>query len=124
MLILYLNSSNNSINFNEINAIENWRGRGRNEDIESLFKEKTKELIAYMESVPKLEMILNKKSTRSQSNTLLHNENATSCLRVSKQTILEQNTCSFDFVAAITTITYIDNPKYTQYLVFSANSFF
>lgn len=78
------NSSNDSINFNKINAIENWRGRGRNEDIEPLFKEKRKRLTAYMEPVPKTEMILNKKSTRSQSNTLFLNGNTISCLRVSK----------------------------------------
>lgn len=49
----------------------NWSGRGRNKDIEPLFIEKRKRVTAYMMPALEIETILNKKSTRLKSNTLL-----------------------------------------------------
>lgn len=111
----------------EMNAVENWRGQGDNEDIELLYKVKTikkkkKRITKYMDSTPEIEMILNKK-TRSQSNTLLLNGNMTTCLRVSNKRYIVHNTCPFDAVAAVITMAYIDYPQYKHFVDSSENQF-
>jgi len=103
-----------------MNIVENWQGREENEDIEPLHKvgttkkrkrDEKKRMTKYMRLTPEIEMILNKR-TRSQSNSLLLNDNMTTCLRVSNKIYIVHNTCLFDALAAVITMAYIDYPLY------------
>jgi len=109
---------------NVLNVVENWKGRGENEDIEPLHKvgTKKKRITKYMSPTPEIDMILNKK-TRSQSNTLFLNGNMTICLRVSNKIYIIHNTCPFDAVAAVITMAYIDYPQYRDFVDCNKNIF-
>jgi len=121
-----------TFDYNAMNVVENWKGRGKNEDIEPLHKVGTtkkrkknekKRMTKYMGPTPEIEMILNKK-TRSQSNSLLLNGNMTTCLRVSNKRYMVHNTCPFDAVGAVITMANIDYPLYRDFVDSNRNIFF
>ncbi|KAF0724594.1 Uncharacterized protein FWK35_00026276 [Aphis craccivora] len=99
--------SNVSLELAEIT--ENWHSFGKNQDIKPSEKEKRKRITKYMECTVEIEKMLNKKNTRSHLNTLLLNENTTSCLRVSRKRYMVHNNCHFDSVAAMISIAYLDH---------------
>jgi len=106
---------------NEMDAFDDWRGLGDNNEIEvninqKPIKRKKLRMTTYMDVVPEIEHILTQKTTRSNLNSLLINGNITTPLKISKQRYLLHNTCPFDSIAVIITMAYIDNNQYKQFI--------
>lgn len=111
-------SSSSTISQSSLIQTENWRGRGKNEEIELKIKEtcpKKKRLTMYMQSAPEIDQILNKK-TRSNLNTILINGNMSTPLRSMKKRYIVNNTCPFDSIVSIVSMAYIDHLQYRTFI--------
>jgi len=113
---------------NEMDAFDNWRGLGENNEIivnlnEKPTKRKKQRITTYMDPVPEIENIMTQKTTRSNLNSLLINGNITTPLKISKQRYLLYNTCPFDSIVVIITMAYIDNDQYKQFIDTEKNDF-
>jgi len=117
-------SDETSVSSNSLKATENWRGKGNSED-PKLPKSKDriikKRFKKYMDPNPDIERFLNKKSTRSNLNSLLINGNIGTPLRMAKNKYLVLNTCPMDAVVAIIAMAYIDFQSYRHFIDSSEN---
>lgn len=100
-----------------INAIENWKGKGKETQGNILVKndkkhKKVHRKTKYMSPTKEIDRILSTRKTRSTTNSLLINGNKATPVILSKKRYLVQNTCPFDAVAVLITIAYTDHPKY------------
>jgi len=68
-----------------------------------------------MSPTKEIERIVSTRKTRSTTNSLLINGNKATPVILSKKRFLVQNTCPFDAVAVLISITYTDNQKYQKY---------
>lgn len=117
-------SDETSVSSNSLKTTENWRGKGNSED-PKLPKSKDriikKRFRKYMDPNPDIERFLNKKSTRSNLNSLLINGNIGTPLRIAKNKYLVLNTCPMDAVVAIIAMAYIDFQSYRNFIDSSEN---
>jgi hypothetical protein len=117
----YVNDSENESlsSVNSLDAVENWRGKGNsNESVLINIKNKDvkKRRTTYMEPYPEIERLIEKKYTRSASNTLILNGNMCTPLKIEKNKFLVYNTCPFDAVAMIIAMAYLDIPSYNIFI--------
>lgn len=118
-------SSGSETSKNSLDVTENWRGKGKNEQITPNIKgtkKKNPRLTMYMQSVPEIDQILNRK-TRSNLNTLLINGNVSTPLSRMKKKYIINNTCPFDSIAFILSMAYIDHHQYKSFIDASDNTF-
>lgn len=117
-------SDETSVSSNSLKATENWRGKGNSED-PKLPKSKDriikKRFRKYMDPNQDIERFLNKKSTRSNLNSLIINGNIGTPLRMAKNKYLVLNTCPMDAVVAIIAMAYIDFQSYRNFIDSSEN---
>jgi len=112
-----------------INAIENWKGKGKETQGNILVKndkkhKKVHRKTKYMSPTKEIDRILSTRKTRSTTNSLLINGNKATPVILSKKRYLVQNTCPFDAVAVLITIAYTDHPKYQQFIEENINNDF
>lgn len=105
-----------------INAVENWKGRGKEEKVYHKPKQ-NKRKTKYMESTKEIDGILSSKCTRSTLNTLLINGNKKTPISISKKKFLIQNTCPFDAVSVLIAMAYTDIVLYKQFIDTKKNDF-
>lgn len=110
---------------NSLDATENWRGKGKSEDPKMPTSKKVKKLRKrfrlYMDPVPDIEKLLEKKNTRSNLNTLLLNGNIGTSLHLKKKQFLVTNTCAFDALAVVIAVAYVDNQTYRTFIDLNKN---
>jgi len=117
-------SSGSEMSKSSLDVTENWRGKGKNEELIPAINEKKQKnprLTMYMQSAPEIDQILNRR-TRSNLNTLLVNGNVSTPLRRMRKKYIVNNTCPFDSIAFIISMAYIDHPQYKSFIDASNNT--
>lgn len=105
-------------------AVENWRGKGIAENVTPKLKMNPKKkfrLTKYMQPMPEIERVINRKNTRCNLNSLLINGNTCTPLKISKTRYMIHNTFPFDTVASTISMAYLDYPTYMEFVDKSDN---
>ncbi|VVC40048.1 Hypothetical protein CINCED_3A005355 [Cinara cedri] len=88
--------------------------------------ENRKHISKYIKCIPENEKNntkLNIKLNRSRMKTILLNGNMSTCVRVSNKKYFVINTCSFDSIAAMISMAYLDHNQYKKYIDSVSNDF-
>lgn len=114
---------------NSINAIENWKGKGKESQENTLIQnyndlKKVHRKTKYMSPTKEIDKLLSTRKTRSTNSNLLINGNKATPIILSKKRFLVQNTCPFDAVAVLIAIAYTDIPTYQKYIDENINNDF
>jgi hypothetical protein len=118
-------TSDDNDSITSLNAIENWRGQGRNTNMILRIPKtpRKKKPTKYMCSLPEIDKVLGSKHLRSNLNTILLNGNTATPVRLGKERYIVYNTCAFDSVAVIISMAYIDILNYKHFIDGSNNEF-